>query len=811
MTVAAVTPIIGEFGYIVFDIQPRVRFWLRQQKADRKVVFASRQLAPLFEEATEIVEIPGELLPTAPATMRSIVYEHWREGDPERLKIERLVQWAQSTVAADSWLEIPYFQHQPWTAPATHVLLQTETEISPEPFIAIAARARQFDTWRNWPTKHWDELVGRIREEWKLQVRCVGKPPSTYFPEGAIPQDVDEQNRLDHSIAILNKAVCSISSNSGPTHLSLLAGCPTFAWGEPYLKHFMEQYTNPLRTPCCFYPCGWDPNVDLVWTALCRWREALQAQGVLHIEPRPRTRSSMCMIARDSSRTIRDALESIKPWVDEMVVVDTGSTDSTVQIAESCGARVHHAPWVDSFSAARNESLRFASGDWIFWMDSDDTVDEHNGRKIRALIETRHAPSTMAFVLQVQCPATASGAYASSTVVDHVKVFRRIPAIAFSGRIHEQVLPSIRLLGGVVEWTSIYVTHSGSDQTAEGRARKQNRDLRLLELELADDPDGTFTLFNLGMTYLDMSRPTDALNVLCRSLQVAEAGDSHLRKVYSLLVQAYTELGRAQTAMKTCIKGLLVCPGDPELLFRAGVLYQTLGDLESSERAFKAVIERNDERHFSSVDIGILGIKAWHNLGVIYEQQERYELAIAAWRQTLEFDRTNRIAWRGLIDSLVAHGDIKTLEHIGATESVAMVPSEVRLLVKARLLALGGRARDAVERLREALQQGSSAELLDELCQLAFSHEVLDLAEWGLHEKTRISPDDASALQNLGMVYLRRHNYSKAAQYAKRSLQLRPNSLVAQQIVDFADQALLAGGAVSTPITSQEIGVCVTV
>src|SRR5262245_42597504 len=79
---------------------------------------------------------------------------------------------------------------------------------------------------------------------------------------------------------------------------------------------------------------------------------------------------SLCLIMRDNAGTIGPCLESVRPWVDEMVCVDTGSIDDTPNIAQKLGARVHHFPWPDSFSVARNESFRHARGDWIFWTDS---------------------------------------------------------------------------------------------------------------------------------------------------------------------------------------------------------------------------------------------------------------------------------------------------------------------------------------------------------------------------------------------------------------------------------------------------------
>src|SRR5262249_3056776 len=113
---------------------------------------------------------------------------------------------------------------------------------------------------------------------------------------------------------------------------------------------------------------------------------------------------SLCMIVRNNARTFEACLQSIRPWVDAMVGVDTGSTDETPRIAQRLGARVYHFPWCDDFSAARNESLRHARGQWIFWMDSDDVIDADNGRKLRELPRRQDEPSVLGYVLQVHCP-----------------------------------------------------------------------------------------------------------------------------------------------------------------------------------------------------------------------------------------------------------------------------------------------------------------------------------------------------------------------------------------------------------------------
>jgi GT2 family glycosyltransferase/tetratricopeptide (TPR) repeat protein len=489
-----------------------------------------------------------------------------------------------------------------------------------------------------------------------------------------------------------------------------------------------------------------------------------------------RPRLSLCMIVRDSARTLRACLESVKPWVDEMVIVDTGSSDDTPRIAAELNARVYQFKWCDSFSAARNESLKLASGDWIFWMDSDDTIDAANGQKLRDLLNRDHPSTVLGYVLQVRCPiGTVRGPYDTQTVVDHIKVFRNLPQIRFSGRIHEQVLPAIRKIGGEVEWTDIHVVHSGSDTTVEGKRRKHARDLRLLELEIKDEPDSTFTLFNLGMTLLDMGCAADAINSLCRSLQLAIPGESHIRKLYALLAQAYSELKRPNTAFKTCLQGLALHPLDPELTFRRAVLEQALGRLGDAEASLRSIVEAQHERHFSSIDHGIVGIKSWHNLAIIYEEQGRHDMAADAWQHVLTFDQSNRLAWVGLVDSFTHAKNLLELGRLSAHAEQNRIPDDVQLIARVRSLAIAGDPSAAVRLLEKYVVESNSIQMLDELCQTAFRHNLLDTAEKWLGELTRRSPENPSAFHNLAVIYLRQGQYSQALESVHKSLLLRPD------------------------------------
>jgi glycosyltransferase involved in cell wall biosynthesis len=150
------------------------------------------------------------------------------------------------------------------------------------------------------------------------------------------------------------------------------------------------------------------------------------------------------------------------------------------EICRELGCRVYHMTWPDSFSAARNESLKYARGEWIVWIDSDDVIDEENGRMMRELLTRGVDEKIFGLTMQVHCPAAGRVGDFDFTVVDHCKIFRNRPDIRFESRIHEQVLGAIRRAGGDAAYTPYFVVHAGADQTPAGRRRKLVRDFKLL-------------------------------------------------------------------------------------------------------------------------------------------------------------------------------------------------------------------------------------------------------------------------------------------------------------------------------------------
>ena len=169
-----------------------------------------------------------------------------------------------------------------------------------------------------------------------------------------------------------------------------------------------------------------------------------------------RPRVCLTTIVRDEAATLADCLTSIRDLVDEIVVVDTGSSDHSKDIALQHGARVFDLSWPDSFAAARNESIRHATGQWLLWLDADEYFDEANRDKLRRLVAELNGDNT-AYVMQ-QRSAAGNG---SATLVGQVRQFRNHPDIRWDYRVHEQIFPSLRKAGHAVRFTDIVIEHTG--------------------------------------------------------------------------------------------------------------------------------------------------------------------------------------------------------------------------------------------------------------------------------------------------------------------------------------------------------------
>lgn len=271
--------------------------------------------------------------------------------------------------------------------------------------------------------------------------------------------------------------------------LAALDQCPKLlSWAEEFLVVF-------------------GPDDQVLQAALAQRRECGPHQATAE----PGRSVSLCMIVKDEENSLARCLASCKPLVHEIVVVDTGSSDRTVLIAELFGAKVAHYAWQEDFSHARNRSLDLATGNWILVMDADEVLSARDRQIFNAalaatppdrafVMTTRNYSNTTSYEGFVPCqgeyPEDEAGA--GWTASDKVRIFPNQPEIRFQGRIHEMVEDTVRLAGLQMEKHQVPIHHYGE------LLKRSNRDkqLRYLELglqKLAESPDDQKALYELAV------------------------------------------------------------------------------------------------------------------------------------------------------------------------------------------------------------------------------------------------------------------------------------------------------------------------
>jgi RNA polymerase sigma factor (sigma-70 family) len=373
-----------------------------------------------------------------------------------------------------------------------------------------------------------------------------------------------------------------------------------------------------------------------------------------------RQTTSLCIIAKNEEDNLGACLHSARDLFDEIIVLDTGSTDRTREIALAHGAKVFDFPWIDHFAAARNACLEHATGDFIFWLDADDRLDDVNRAKLRALLASL-PPRNVALSMKCHClPAPGQDA---GTLVDHIRLFRNDPRIRWRYRIHEQILGAVRESGGEVYFADVVITHTGYADPAL-RGRKLQRDLRLLEMEYAEQPHDPFTLFNLGQACAELRQYERAAAMLQESLQRSHPSDSIVRKLYVLLSNCQLGLRRPDVALDVCLKGQSVCPDDAELLFLESALRGEQGDLYGAKAALVRLLGTESSPHFASVTDGLRGHKGRHQLAVVCLRLGEYEEAEGLWHGVLRERPDFRQGWLGLGDLYLAQGRWSCLDEL---------------------------------------------------------------------------------------------------------------------------------------------------
>jgi glycosyltransferase involved in cell wall biosynthesis len=288
------------------------------------------------------------------------------------------------------------------------------------------------------------------------------------------------------------------------------------------------------------------------------------------------SRLSVCLIVKNEERFLAQCLKSVRGLAAQIVVVDTGSTDRTMEIAREFGAEIYSFAWCDDFAAARNASLEHATGDWILILDADEELPAAQHPK---LIADMKDDTTIALRL----PRVDAGQEQQGRGFTP-RLFRNAPEVFYRGCIHEQAFPS--LLGSARKWGlkiglgTAEIVHHGSAVEVLRDRNKIERNLKLLRAAAAESPDDANLLMNLGME-------------LVRSDELA-AGIEKYREAYDRMsaqpvAEVAPELREALLTQFTFAKMQAAHPTEkPEL--REALQSQSISQ-PSNARSYEEVVE----------------------------------------------------------------------------------------------------------------------------------------------------------------------------------------------------------------------------
>ncbi|HST56904.1 MAG TPA: glycosyltransferase [Solirubrobacteraceae bacterium] len=345
-----------------------------------------------------------------------------------------------------------------------------------------------------------------------------------------------------------------------------------------------------------------DPRLHPEVKGLARRALALATRA----QPASGLRLSLCMIVRDEQEMLPRCLAAVADAVDEIVIVDTGSTDDTIEIARSFGAHVIEREWTGSFADARNVSFDAASGDWLMYLDADEVLVREDAQLLRSLTGRTWRE---AFYL---AETNYTGDLEDGTAVTHnaLRVFRNRKEYRFDGRLHEQIAKTLPgYLPERLESTNVRVEHYGYLGAVRDAREKSRRNIELLRMQMAETPATPFLHYNLGSEYAAAEDAHASLAEFERAWALMEADAD--RDLYEFapalanrLVKALRVCGRLQDAITRADEALARFPGFTDLVFEQGAAALALGHTERAVSLWERCIELGDAPRRYTATIG---------------------------------------------------------------------------------------------------------------------------------------------------------------------------------------------------------------
>jgi glycosyltransferase involved in cell wall biosynthesis len=340
---------------------------------------------------------------------------------------------------------------------------------------------------------------------------------------------------------------------------------------------------------------------------------------------------SVCMIIKDEEQSLHRSLSSI-PRDYEVIILDTGSKDRSIEIAKQFGVLVLEYKWNNDFSEARNLCASYATGQYILVLDADEELPSDCVDTILKFIQ--------------QYPDSMGTVTINNLMNDgnkHHRMIRFYPnrsMYRFVGQVHEQV--QVEKQNAQFHDTQLVITHYGYNEETYDKKSKANRYLPMYLTHLQNNPYDGYMRYQLGKLYYGIEKYTEAEQQLFLSLQINEISALYFPVMVVMLGYVLKEQGKFAESVQLLKRYEELYPGFPDLPFLLGLLAMDTGKIYDIEFYFKKALEIGETTKYTSV-AGVGTFKAAYNLGVYYEIVGDRELAIYNYKLSAKYNYVEAI------------------------------------------------------------------------------------------------------------------------------------------------------------------------
>ena len=354
------------------------------------------------------------------------------------------------------------------------------------------------------------------------------------------------------------------------------------------------------------------------------------------------SRLSIAMIVRNDALALEQTLASVSHIADEIVIVDTGSTDNTRQIAEKFKAKACDFPWCDDFSAARNHAIEQVTGDWTLWLDAGETFSENDAAALKQAIAGGQLDASTAYAFVVRPPAAPNVIAAEQ--IAQIRLIPHASGVRFQGRVRESIHETLENVGISIDGLPFRIERGNREHDDTLKRRRAQRNLHLADLEIAER-GRTPTMINcLAEAAQALGSTQRAVELYSETLNADDTGSNErLEAYYGLLTSLDATPNARQSQLSLCIKALEEFPLDAQLLCAMGGYLQADGKIDLAIRSYQ-----------TAYDFGHVNPLVWH-------LDEITAIAVVCHSAALQAQGQDDAALQVLQTALTREGDVPRL------------------------------------------------------------------------------------------------------------------------------------------------------